>query len=398
MDICLSTNEACVAAASFVRPSWWSQHVEDKSGFIPLDSMINSQNQHIICGGLTFENVPVALREKVAFRDAQLPEAIEQMKRMLGLREAVLVSTCNRVEYFGTTTQPDRAAAAWPNFLRHFHETPEDFSACSFQLCGTSCVEHLYSVASGLKSMVVGETEVLGQLKDAYEIAQTHGFTGKWLNRLFQSSFAAAKSVRSRTAITRGHVSVGSVSVNLAEKIFGDLRGCRVMVIGAGETSERTARSLLLHGASSILVANRTFDRAAALASELGGEAVRWEEWEDRAVDVDIMISSTSAPHYVLTREKLAALLHRRERRPLFLIDLAVPRDFEPSINLLDDVFLYDIDDLQSIAHLHLGARQVEIKRSIEILQPLVERYLEWARRQTNHSNVCHAEWDMVSA
>jgi glutamyl-tRNA reductase len=339
---------------------------------------------HVICGGLTFEGVPVELREKVAFRDAQLPDALTLMKKMLGLREAVLVSTCNRVEYFGATTQPDHAATAWPDFLREFHSVSEDFSPLSFQLRDMPCVEHLYSVASGLKSMVVGETEVLGQLKDAYDVAQTNGQTGKWLNRLFQSSFAAAKSVRTRTAITRGHVSVGSVSVELAGKIFGDLKGCRVMVIGAGETSERTARSLMRHGVPSILVANRTFDRAAALAAELGGEAVHWEEWESRATDIDIMISSTSAPHYVLTQEKLEALLQKRQRRPLFLIDLAVPRDFEPSINLLDDVFLYDIDDLQSIAQAHLRERQTEITRSMEILKPHVERYMEWAGRQQN--------------
>lgn len=339
-------------------------------------------SEHIICGGLTFEAVPVELREKVAFRDAQLPDALAQMKTMLGLREAVLVSTCNRVEYFGATTEPDLAAVAWPDFLRRFHAISEDFSPLSFQLRGMPCVEHLYSVASGIKSMVVGETEVFGQIKDAYDIAHRYGQTGKWLNRLFQSSFAAAKSVRSRTAITRGSVSVGSVSVELAEKIFGDLHGCRVMVIGAGETSERTARSLLRHGVPSVLVANRTYERARALAQELGGEAVHWEEWEDRALDVDIMISSTSAPHYVLTQEKLAGLLRRRERRPLFLIDLAVPRDFEPSINLLDDVFLYDIDDLQSIAQTHLRERQTEITRSMEILKPHVERYMEWAGRQ----------------
>ncbi len=337
---------------------------------------------HIICGGLTFEGVPVELREKVAFREAQLPEALAEMRKILGLREAVLISTCNRVEYFGETEQPDQAAQAWPDFLRRFHGVTEDFSPLSFQLRGTPCVEHLYSVASGLKSMVVGETEILGQLKVAYDAAKTHGQTGKWLNRLFQSSFAAAKSVRSRTAITRGSVSVGSVSVELAEKIFGDLKSCRVMVIGAGETSERTARSLLGRGVPSILVANRTFERAAALATELGGEAVHWEEWEERALEVDIMISSTSAPHYVLTREKLETLLKRRERRALFLIDLAVPRDFEPSINLLDDVFLYDIDDLQSIAHAHLRERQTEIIRSMEILQPHVERYMAWAGRQ----------------
>jgi glutamyl-tRNA reductase len=230
--------------------------------------------------------------------------------------------------------------------------------------------------------MVIGETEILGQLKDAYAIAKDQGQTGKWLNRLFQSSFAAAKSVRTRTAITRGRVSVGSVAVELAEKIFGDLRDCRVMVLGAGETSERTARSLLGHGVHSLIVANRTYDRAAKLAAELGGEAVTWEQWEERAAAVDIMISSTSAPHYVLTREKLEALLRRRERRALFLIDLAVPRDFEPSVNLLDDVYLYDIDDLQSIAQAHLRERQTEITRSVEILKPHVERYMSWAGRQ----------------
>jgi glutamyl-tRNA reductase len=341
-----------------------------------------TMSAHVICGGLTFEKTPVELREKVAFRDSQLPEALERMRELLGLREAVLVSTCNRVEYFGATARPEVAAAAWPDFLRRFHAVPDDFSPLSFQLGGTPCVEHLFSVASGLKSMVVGETEILGQLKDAYDVARSSGQTGKWLNRLFQSSFAAAKSVRSRTAITRGSVSVGSVSVELAEKIFGDLRGCRAMVIGAGETSERTARSLLGHGVPSILVANRTHDRARALAAELGGEAVQWEEWEDRAVDVDIMISSTAAPHYVLTSQKLEGLLKRRGRRPLFLIDLAVPRDFEPSINLLDGVYLYDIDDLQSIAQAHLRERQTEIIRSVEILKPHVARYMAWAERQ----------------
>jgi glutamyl-tRNA reductase len=340
----------------------------------------------------------VELREKIAFSDSQLPAALEQMKKFLGLREAVLVSTCNRVEYFGATLQPDLAAEAWPAFLRQFHAVTEDFSALSFQLRDAPCVEHLFSVAAGLKSMVVGETEVLGQLKDAYDVALTHGQTGKWLNRLFQSSFAAAKSVRSRTAITRGHVSVGSVSVELAAKIFGDLRGCRIMVIGAGETSERTARSLLRHGVHSILVANRTFERARTLATELGGEAVRWEEWEDRALDVDIMISSTSAPHYVLTQDKLETLLLRRERRPLFLIDLAVPRDFEPSINLLDDVFLYDIDDLQSIAQTHLRERQTEIARSMEILQPHVARYVAWAGRQTGEAGANDVPMGLVPA
>jgi glutamyl-tRNA reductase len=343
---------------------------------------MSTPGAHLVCGGLTFEAVPVELREKVAFREAQLPDALRSLKATLGLQEAVLVSTCNRVEYFGATTEPDRAVQAWPEFLRRFHAINDDFARLSFQLLDAACVEHLYAVASGLKSMIVGETEVLGQIKDAYDIAQTEGQTGKWLNRLFQSSFAAAKSVRSRTGITRGHVSVGSVSVELAGKIFGDLRTCHVMVIGAGETGERTARTLLRQGVSTLFVANRTHERAQTLAAELGGEAVHWEQWEEHAIGTDIMISSTSAPHYVLTRERLKALLPRRGRRPLFLIDLAVPRDFEPSINQLDDVYLYDIDDLQSIANHHLAERQTEIARGLEILKPHVARYMEWAARQ----------------
>jgi glutamyl-tRNA reductase len=202
-----------------------------------------TMNTQIICGGLTFEGVPVELREKAAFRESQLPEALARMRESLGLREAVLVSTCNRVEYFGETEHPERAALAWPDFLRGFHGIEDDFRPHSFQLRGSPCVEHLFALASGLKSMVVGETEILGQIKEAYDIARVQGQTGKWLNRLFQSSFAAAKSVRSRTAITRGSVSVGSVAVELAEKIFGELRGCRAMVIGAGETSEPRAPS-----------------------------------------------------------------------------------------------------------------------------------------------------------
>jgi glutamyl-tRNA reductase len=353
---------------------------------------------HIICGGLTFEGVPVELRERVAFRNSQLPEALPQLKSALGLREAVLISTCNRVEYFGETTRPEFAATAWPQFLRGFHGVTDDFDAPFFQMRDMLCVEHLFSVASGLKSMVVGETEILGQLKEAYDVARVQGQTGKWMNRLFQSSFAAAKSVRSRTGITRGSVSVGSVAVELAEKIFGDLRGCHAMVIGAGDTSEKTARALLSHGVRSIMVANRTHDRAGALAAELGGEAVRWEDWEERALETDIMISSTSAPHYVLTTEKLEALVKRRGRRPLFLIDLAVPRDFEPAINLIDDVYLYDIDDLQSIAQAHLRERQTEISRSVEILKPHVERYMAWAQRQEQNPGGDGMETGLVEA
>lgn len=342
---------------------------------------------HIVCGGLTFAEAPVEVRERVAFLQSDIPEALAEMKETLGLTEAVLVSTCNRVEYFGATPVPDKAAESWPHFLKNYHLLDAHVELPSFQYRDEQCVAHLFEVASGLKSMVVGETEIFGQLKAAYEIAQKNGSTGKWLNRLFQSSFAAAKEVRTHTAITRGSVSVGSVAVELAEKIFGALDGRTVMIMGAGDTSEKTARSLQSRGVRSIMVANRTYERAEKLASELNGKAIHWDTWEAEATDVDIIISSTSAPHYVLTREKLIHMLKQREPRPLFLIDLAVPRDFEPSVNLLDDVYLYDIDDLQSIAQQHLSERLTEIERSRDILKPHITRYVTWAARQSelNH-------------
>jgi glutamyl-tRNA reductase len=339
-------------------------------------------SQVLICGGVTFEVAPVELRERVAFLPAQLPEALPALKTALCLHEAVLISTCNRVEYFGATTSPASAAESWPLFLREFHELEREFNLSSFHFQDRECVSHLYEVAAGLKSMVIGETEVLGQLKDAYKTAQREGATGKWLNRLFQSSFAAAKEVRTRTGITRGNVSVASVAVGLAEKIFGQLENCRILIIGAGDTSEKTLRALQSRGAQCVLMANRTFDRAAGLAEKFGGRAVSWDHWEEEAVAVDIIISSTSAPHYMLTHEKVRALLRQRGGKPLFLIDLAVPRDFEPAINRLDDVYLYDLDDLQSIAQTHLHERQAAIVQSHELLKPHIARFCSWAEQQ----------------
>ncbi|MEM1059656.1 MAG: glutamyl-tRNA reductase [Verrucomicrobiota bacterium] len=336
----------------------------------------------LVCGGLDFHSAPVELRERAAFLPHELPAALHQMRDELALPETVLLSTCNRVEYFAVAPEAERLHQRWPGFLQNYHQTNQDFAAHSFQLKGPDCVQHLFSLASGLKSMVVGETEIFSQIKQAYEIAQSSQTTGKWTNRLFQSSFAAAKEVRTHTGITRGRISVGSVAVELAEKIFGSLAQRHIMVIGAGETSERTARSLRSRGADSIIVANRTFDRAQTLARELDGRAVHWDDWIAEAKHVDIMLSSTRAPHYVLSRDRLEDLMQVRNYRPLFLIDLAVPRDFEPSINLIDDVYLYDIDDLQSIANRHLHNREAEISRSLELLKPHVLKYVSWAERQ----------------
>jgi glutamyl-tRNA reductase len=216
--------------------------------------------------------------------------------------------------------------------------------------------------------MVLGETEILGQLKKAYEVALRHHHTGSVLNKAFQKAFHVAKQVRTETNIQRGSVSVGSVAVELAEKIFSSLAERDVMVIGAGETSEKTARALLSRGARSIIVANRSFDRAEALARELGGRATRFEEWAAEFVKIDIVISSTAAPHYILDRTKLEPLMRRRKNEPLLLIDIAVPRDIEPEVNFLENVYLYNIDDLQAIAEDYLRQRKEEAARCEAII------------------------------
>ena len=217
--------------------------------------------------------------------------------------------------------------------------------------------------------MVLGETEILGQLKKAYELALQHQHTGARLNKAFQRAFNVAKHIRSETNIQRGSISVASVAVELAEKVFDSLNDRQVMVIGAGETSEKAARALLSRGARSVIVSNRSHERAVSLAAELGGRAVHFEEWASEFENIDIIISSTSAPHYLLDRAKLQPLMKLRKNRSLLLIDIAVPRDIEPEVNFMEDVYLFNIDDLQSIANDYLRQRKEEIVRCEQIIR-----------------------------
>jgi glutamyl-tRNA reductase len=226
--------------------------------------------------------------------------------------------------------------------------------------------------------MVLGETEILGQVKKAYQAAQQAGATGRHLNKLFQRGFNVAKEVRTKTNITRGSVSVGSVAVELAEKIFGRLRDCHVMILGAGETSELTAGALQARGVKAIFVANRSYERAVALAGKMSGKALHFEEWQSDFHGVDILIGSTAAPHPVVTVEKLAPLMRTRPDRPLFCIDLAVPRDFEPAINDLDGVYLYDIDSLQQIADESMAVRRQEAVICEHMLSRHVAEFTDW--------------------
>jgi glutamyl-tRNA reductase len=352
---------------------------------------------NIVVIGLSHHSSPVELRERFAFAGEKIPDALKSLRESGVAGEAVILSTCNRVEiYAATPLEPAKAFAELKKFLARWGETPSSPNQKAtksgleglsphqnelgdeiYSFAGPQSLHHLFKVACGLDSMVLGETEILGQLKQAYALAHRHGHTGAWLNRIFQRAFHVAKHIRSQTNIQRGSVSVASVAVELAEKIFGSLNNREVLVIGAGDTSEKTARALLSRGARSIIVANRSHDRAVALANELGGRAVQFDDWAVEFQKIDIAISSTSAPHHILNRAKLEPLMKARKHRPLLLIDIAVPRDIDPEVNFLENVYLYNIDDLQAIADDYLKQRKEEIARCEQIIAEKVKSLLE---------------------
>jgi glutamyl-tRNA reductase len=328
--------------------------------------------------GLSHHSSPVSLRERFAFAEARIPASLQLLRDSGAAEEAVILSTCNRVEiYAATTLDLPRASVALKQFLLTCHEYRDPLTDELYALGEPHSLHHLFKVACGLDSMVLGETEILGQLKKAYDLALQNGHTRGRLNKAFQRAFNVAKQIRTETNIQRGSVSVGSVAVELAEKIFSSLADREVMIIGAGDTGEKTARALLSRGARSIIVSNRSHDKAVALAGELGGRAVLFEDWASEFSRVDIVISSTAAPHYILDRAKLAPLMKQRRNRPLLLIDIAVPRDIDPEVNFLESVYLYNIDDLQAIAESYLAQRKLEIVRCEQIIRDKAAGLLE---------------------
>jgi len=318
----------------------------------------------IVVIGLSHHSSPVKVRERFAFPDAIIPDTLQKLRQSGIAEEAVILSTCNRVEVYAVTEiKETEAFSLLRRFLVDCHDYREALTGEIYAYAEPKSLEHLFKVACGLDSMVLGETEILGQLKKAYDLALQHKHTGGRLNKVFQRAFNVAKQIRTETNIQRGSVSVSSVAVELAEKIFASLKDRQVMVIGAGDTSEKTARSLLSRGAQSVIVSNRSHERAVALAAELGGRAAHFQDWASEFTKIDIVISSTAAPHYVLDRAKLEPMMRLRKNRPLLLIDIAVPRDIEPEVNFLENVYLYNIDDLQAIADDYLKQRQEEVVR-----------------------------------
>ena len=330
----------------------------------------------IFCFGLSHRTAAVDVRERFTIPISALPGALAQLKAIPGVTEGVIVSTCNRTEFYVTGELADTSAPAFfGNFYRDYRAADERHL---FRLCASESVRHLFRVACGLESMVIGETEIFGQLKRAYQHASGTGTVSRLLNRLFQKSFQVGKQVRSSTAITRGSVSVGSVAVDLAEQIFGDLERRRIMIIGAGKMSEKTAKAFQSRRATQIFVSNRSFERAQALATLTCGRAVHFADWEPEFRDLDILVSSTAAPHTIITLDKLAVLWRARRHRPLFMIDLAMPRDIDPAVQRLDGVYLYDLDSLQSIAERTLTLRKQESEKCVQLIEDHVQEFQSW--------------------
>lgn len=342
---------------------------------------------NLFCVGISHHTANVETRERYA-RGSDIAGALRER----GCAEALTLSTCNRVEVYGVAERPIENDTVVRHLLADAAAGVGDDAGAFYRYEGDECVQHLFRVACGLDSMVVGETEVLGQAKQAYATARESGGAGPLLHRLFQRAFRVAKQVRTNTDITRGAVSVGSVAVELAGKIFGDLKHRKVLVLGAGDTSERTARALASRGVTDLRVTNRSGERAEQLALSIGGRAVAFDGWEQQCREVDILISSTASEEPLLTRDKLSPILRERWDRPLFIIDIAVPRDVAPDVNEMDGVFLYDIDSLQSIAEQSLTLRRQQVTAGEQIIAEHVTDFGEWMRRGIGASRPRDAE------
>jgi len=329
--------------------------------------------------GLNHRTAPVKIRETISFQETQLSDSFEALRSIPGVKESAILSTCNRVEVYtlfqAGTYKPDTIC----NFLSAFHHiSPESFRSSIYELTGEQAVRHVFRVASSLDSMVLGEPQILGQFKNAYGLAARHKATGIILHRLFHKAFSVAKRVRTETGIANSAVSISFAAVELAKKIFDDLSRCRVLLIGAGEMCELAAKHFLHAGIQDIYVTNRTMARAVALAETFGGKTVPFDSHSTLFEKVDIILTSTGAPEPIVTAEKVAAAMKKRKNRPMFFIDIAVPRDVEEHVNSLSNIYLYDIDNLKEVVTANQQERELEAEKANRIIDMEVEQFLHW--------------------
>jgi len=322
--------------------------------------------------GVNHKTAPIEVRERIAISREELPEVTRALAAVPGVSECMIVSTCNRVEILAAV-EPETDLTSF--FHQHFGLDPALLAPHLYQQRDQEAVRHLFRVAASLDSMVVGEPQILGQVKEAFAVARASGTIAGQLDHLLQSAFAAAKKVRSETEIGSNSVSIASVAVELARKIFGSLQGRTVFLVGAGKMSELAARHLVQQGAGAILVTNRTMERARRMAEPFQGRVIPFEELYEAASQADIVISSTGAPHPIFRREHGQAFMHRRRNRPMFFIDIAVPRDVDPDMGKLEGIFVYDIDDLQQVAAAHMAERSREASDAETLIAGEVERF-----------------------
>jgi glutamyl-tRNA reductase len=346
----------------------------------------------ILLTGLNHKTAPIELRERLAIAPENLADETRSLLSHPGIREGLIVSTCNRVEVLVCYEGREPELARYLN--ERFSVDGQSLKPHLYQHHEVEAARHLFRVASSLDSMVVGEPQILGQVKESYNAARSVGAIGSDLERLLQGAFAVAKKVRTETQIGSSSVSIASVAVDLARKIFGSLEGKRVLLVGAGKMSELAARHLMKQGAGSLLISNRTHERAVSLAQKFSAHVVRFDDLHARADEADILITSTGSPEFIFRTPHAQQFLHRRRNRPMFIIDIAVPRDVDPEINRLDGIFLYDIDDLQSVAASNLSDRAREAQRAEEILEQELIRY----QRRLDTLDVVPALVDMQAA
>ena len=332
--------------------------------------------------GLSHKTAPIDVRERLAVPERELPKVLEALADVAELAERMFFTTCNRAEVYGVAegSLTNAVEATRASLERYRNLDSSALAGALYAYDGAEAVRHVFRVASSLDSMVIGEPQILGQVKTAYTVARSQQATGIILNNLLEQAFHVAKRVRTETGIATAAVSISSVAVELARKIFGDLEGRTVLILGAGEMAELALRHLVDDGVRSILVANRSHDRAVALAEQFHGRAVTFDTFHQEMREADIVISSTSAPHLILKKEDVQAIILERRHRPIFLIDIANPRDIDPGCNEVDNVYLYNIDDLQSVVSANLKERQREAERAEVIIEREVGVFQAWLR------------------
>ena len=338
-----------------------------------------STESNLVLVGVSHKATPVEIREKLAFNQVKLEASLEHLVSCPEIVENIILSTCNRVEIYARVENSDQGIQLLKDFISDYHGLSRgSLDQYFYSYRDNQAIEHLFRVSASLDSMILGEAQILGQVKDAYSTARALSSTGLVLNQLFEKAFNVAKKVREETGISERGVSISSAAVELAKKIFEDLENHSVMLVGTGEMAELAAKHLISYGVKTVYVASRTYERAIALAQTLNGCALDFDAFKEELYRADIVITSTAAPTFIIHKEMIEQAIHKRKNKPIFLIDIAVPRDIAPEVNDLENVYLYDIDDLQNVVNANMEERQKEAENAMEIIKEEVTKFNNW--------------------